>query len=351
MMKKRERGLFDEEFKLAKISKHGDPLEELNRRIEFEQFRPLLNETFTKEQRGIGGAKPFDYVMMFKILILQRYYNISDGQTEYQINDRLSFMRFLGLTLSDQVPDEKTIWLFRDTLTKKGVFEKLFEQFTDILAQKGLIVNAGTIVDASFVEVPRQRNSREENEIIKNGEIPQGWKTKPHKLRQKDTDARWTKKDEKTYFGYKDHIKIDKGSKLIQKFTVTEASVHDSQEMEKLLTDDDEHHELYGDSAYVGDPIKLILKRKSIRNRIHEKGYRGKTLTDEQREKNRNKSTVRARVEHVFGFMENSMHGMYIRCVGIVRARGIIGLMNLTYNIFRSIYLVKQKKRFAYERL
>jgi IS5 family transposase len=350
-MKKRERGLFDEEYKLAKISKRGDPLEELDRRIDFEQFRPVLNKAFNKKQRGVGGARPYDYVMMFKILILQRYYNISDGQTEYQINDRLSFMRFLGLTLGDHVPDEKTIWLFRDTLTKSGVIAKIFDQFTDILAQKGLIVNAGTIVDASFVEVPRQRNSREENETIKNGEIPSDWKIKPPKLQQKDTDARWTKKDEKTFFGYKDHVKIDKGSKLIETFTVTNASVHDSQEIEKLITDSDEHHELYGDSAYAGDPIKQILNGKFIQNRIHEKGHRGKPLTDEQRKRNRKKSIVRARVEHVFGFMENSMHGMYIRCVGIVRATGIIGLMNLTYNIFRSIHLVKQKKRFAYERL
>jgi IS5 family transposase len=350
-MKQRERGLFDEEYKLAKISKSGDPLEVLNHHIDYEQFRSILNQAFIKENRGTGGARPYDYVMMFKILILQRYYNISDGQTEYQINDRLSFMRFLGLTLSDQVPDEKTIWLFRDTLTKSGILEKLFDEFTEILAKKGLIVNAGTIVDASFVEVPRQRNSPKENEAIKNGDIPSGWKTKPHKLQQKDSDARWTKKGEQNYFGYKNHVKIDKKSKIIQKFIVTDASVHDSQEMEKLLTDEDEHHELYGDGAYSGDPIKQVLKRKFIRNRIHEKGYRGKSLTERQRAKNRNKSTVRARVEHVFGFMENSMHGMHIRCVGIVRATGIIGLMNLTYNMFRSIHLVKQKKRFAYEKL
>ena len=267
-MKKRERGLFDEEYKLAKISKSGDPLESLNQYIDFEQFRKILNKAFIKEYRGIGGARPYDYVMMFKILILQRYYNISDEKTEYQINDRLSFMRFLGLTLSDQVPDEKTIWLFRDTLTKSGLLEKLFDEFTEILAQKGLIVNAGTIVDASFVEVPRQRNSPKENEAIKNGDIPSVWKTKPHKLQQKDTDARWTKKNEQNYFGYKNHVKIDKKSKIIQKFSVTNASVHDSQEMNKLLTDEDGHHELYGDSAYSGDPIKEILKRKFIRNRI-----------------------------------------------------------------------------------
>lgn len=347
-MKKQERGLFDEDEKLEIISKKGDPLEELNRLIDFEQFRPLLNKANTKAERGTGGAKPYDYVMMFKILILQRYYNISDGQTEYQINDRLSFMRFLGLTLGDRVPDEKTIWLFRNTLTKSGIIEEIFNHFSKVLRKKGFIANAGAIIDASFVEVPRQRNSREENEVIKNGSVPETWESTPHKRNQKDVDARWTKKDDETFYGYKDHVKIDKGSKLINKFSVTDASVHDSQEIDSLLTESDSHHEVFGDSAYTGDPIRRKLKKKRIRNRIHEKGYRGKPLTNAQIKKNRKKSKVRARVEHVFGFMENSMHGMYIRCVGIVRATGTIGLMNLTYNMFRAMYLMKNKKRIAF---
>ena len=131
---------------------------------------------------------------MFKILILQRYYNISDDQAEYQICDRLSFMRFLGLTLADDVPDSKTIWNFRERVTDLDLAEVLFELFIKELTKLNLIIHEGKIIDASFVEVPKQRNSREENKAIKEGNIPADWQNTSHKLAQKDTDARWTKK-------------------------------------------------------------------------------------------------------------------------------------------------------------
>ena len=209
------KGFFDEEFRLEKLSEQKDPLVKLKERIDFELFRPLLEEAFYKEEKGIGGARPYDYVLMFKILILQRYYNISDDKMEFAILDRLSFMRFLGLTLSDKVPDAKTIWLFREQLTKENAVEKLFNLFKEELQKKNLIANEGKIIDASFVEVPIQRNSREENKQIKGGGIPDEWKEKPNKLEQKDTDARWTKKNGKSYYGYKDHVKADEKSKLI----------------------------------------------------------------------------------------------------------------------------------------
>src|SRR3989304_1550799 len=131
--------LFDEEFRLEKLSAQNDPLVKLKERIAFELFRPLLGETFFKEEMGSGGARPYDYVMMFKILILQRYYNIGDDKMEFAILDRLSFMRFLGLSLSDKVPDAKTIWLFREQLTKENTAEKLFDLFKKELQKKNLI--------------------------------------------------------------------------------------------------------------------------------------------------------------------------------------------------------------------
>src|SRR3990170_3848736 len=231
--------LFDEEFRLEKLSSQNDPLVKLKERIDFELFRHLLEETLSKEEKGIGGARPYDYVLMFKILILQRYYNVSDDTMEYAILDRLSFMRFLSLTLSDKVPDAKTIWHFREQLIKENAVEKLFDLFKEELQKKNLIANEGKIIDASFVEVPIQRNSREENKQIKEGKIPDEWKEKPNKLEQKDTDARWTKKDGKSYYGYKDHVKADEKSKLIDTYTVTDAGVHDSQETENLLEEQD----------------------------------------------------------------------------------------------------------------
>jgi IS5 family transposase len=221
-----------------------------------------------------------------------------------------------------------------------AIVESLFDLFLKELTRLNLIVNAGKIIDASFVEVPRQRNSREENAQIKSGEIPSSFTQNPHKQSQKDTDARWTKKNKVNYFGYKNHAKQDAGSKLITKYLVTDASVHDSQAIEKLLDANDQDEDFYGDSAYSGEPQEKIIAAKKMINKVCEKGTRNHPLTDEQKANNKEKSRVRSRVEHIFGFMENSMNGMYIECIGIKRATAIIGLMNLTYNMYRKIQLM-----------
>jgi len=341
MKNKNPRGLFDETFRLEKLSKQGDPLLLLKAKINWEIFRPTLEIIFTKEDKGQGGRTPYDYLIMFKVLILQRYYNLSDDQTEYQILDRLSFMRFLELELSDKVPDSKTIWLFKETIAKSGKTEELFNTFEELLESKGYIGKEGKIVDASFVEVPRQRNSREENKQIKEGKVPDEWLDNPHKLSQKDIDARWTKKNNETFYGYKNHVKGDQKSKLIEKYKVTDASVHDSTPAPDIMDEKDAEQDMYGDSAYTGPTVEAAIIKNKMKNCIHEKGYRNKPLTEEQKERNKKKSSFRVRIEHIFGFVENSMHGSYIRCIGMIRAEATIGLMNLTYNIFRYIQLNK----------
>jgi len=334
-----QRGFFDEQDRLEKLSRQGDPLERLDAAVDWEMFRPQLRKCFKKEPKGPGGRPAFDYVMMFKVLILQRLYNLSDEQMQYQILDRLSFQRFLGQGLHSEVPDEKTIWLFREVLSKKGMIEKLFDRYRAHLEKKGLITNKGSIIDASFVEVPRQRNSREENAMVKEGKVPEDWKDEPSKLRQKDTDARWTKKNEQTYYGYKDHVKVDRNSKLITTYEVTDASVHDSQVVVELLEKQDADTELYADSAYRSAQIEQTLQKRRVRSRIHEKAHRNRPLTKAQMKSNRAKSRIRARVEHVFAQITKSMNGFRIHCIGILRARSIIGLINLAYNILRSAYL------------
>jgi transposase len=161
-------GLFDEQETCQKLSDIGNPLEKISSVIDFEMFRNTLEDgVLNKDKKSNAGAKPYDVVMMFKIMILQRYYGLGDTQIEYQILDRLSFKKFLGLASGDKVPDEKTIWLFRENLTKSGLVEKIFEQFTQFLTSKGLIMNAGKMIDASFTIAPHQRNTREENKAIK----------------------------------------------------------------------------------------------------------------------------------------------------------------------------------------
>lgn len=336
-------GLFDDHFVSEKLNKLGNPLQKLDNYIDWEIFEESLNQPFKKEgkDRKKGGRPPYNKLMLFKALIIQSLYNLSDEQLEYQILDRSSFKQFLGLKKSDRVPDSRTFWQFREQLIAFGSIESLFRSFNEQLDKSGVFANEGKMVDASFVEVPKQRNTREENKEIKEGKVPDSWKENNHKLAQKDTDARWTKKNNVSFYGYKNHIKADTKTKLIKEYAVTDASVHDSQALEGLLNETDQGEALHADSAYTGKAAEEIYQGKGVVNCVNEKGYKNKPLTREQKTANREKSKVRARVEHIFGFVENSMNGSYIRTVGMARAKAKIGMMNIVYNICRCVQLKK----------
>lgn len=172
-------------------------------------------------------------------MIIQHLNNISDDQLEYQIRGRYSFSRFLGLSPEDSVPDAKTLWLFRENLVKANVMRELFYGFDLQLQEHGATAQKGQIVGATFVDVPRQRNNREENKQIKAGEVPDRINESGATKRQKDLDSRWTKKNDETHYGYKNHIAIDTKHKIIRDYDVTDASVHDSQVFTELLSEND----------------------------------------------------------------------------------------------------------------
>ncbi|MBC8321927.1 MAG: transposase [Bacteroidetes bacterium] len=144
-----------------------------------------------------------------------------------------------------------------------------------------------------------------------------------------------TTKNGEKFYGYKNHAKVDNKGKFIKKYTVTDAAVHDSQALNDLLDEEDKEQDLYAESAYTGEKQEETIAKYEMNNKVHEKGYRNNPLTDGQKVNNTIKSKTRARVEHVFGFMEQSMNGLALRSVGIKRAEGIIGLINFTYNLFR----------------
>lgn len=325
-------GLFDYESRLKTLERGPAPLARLNARIDWTIFRQDLERAVEKKARGPGGRLRHDVVMMFKVLVLQRYDNFSDEQTEYQINDRLSFQKFLGLTLADSVPDQKTIWLFREVLSRRGEVKQLFRRFEKQLNDAGLMGREGKIIDALFVDVPRQRNSREENAEIKRGKVPESFQQNENRMEQKDVAARWAKKGEEVHDGYKNHVKADRTTKLIEDYEVTDASVHDSQVLEDLVEADDGI--VYADSAYTGDAIAAILEEHGVTGEICEKGYRNHPLTTAQKKRNRKKSKIRVRVEHIFGFMTNTMKdGLDMRWMSRITAG--IGLLNLVYNLAR----------------
>ena len=335
-------GFFDADRRLSALSAKGDPLVGISALVRWETFRNDIEAvvlTADEAKKSTAGRKPIDALVLFRMLVLQSLYNLSDEQVEYQVRDRLSFTRFLGLGIEDGIPDGTTLWLFREKLAKAGLIDKLFERFGRHLEAKGYIARGGQMVDATIVPVPRQRNSRDENELVKSGKTPKDWQRKPAKNRQKDKDARWTKKHGRSFFGYKNHVNADARHKLIREYGVTDASVHDSQKLDDLLNKANTSSDVYADSAYRSADTERKLKARGFKSRIHKRGRRNRPLTEVEANANRAKSKVRARIEHVFGAQENAPGGRLVRSIGLVRAKAKIGLQNLAYNIRRLVTL------------
>lgn len=325
-------GFFDFDDRLHKIDKNGDPLSKINATVDWEIFRPGLERARDKNRQSNVGPKGYDVILLFKILILQSLYNLSDDATEFQILDRHSFGRFLGIHVSSKVPDATTIWRFREDLLKAGIIEDLFATFDAHLHANGFMAMKGQIVDASIVNVPKQRNSREENAKIKEGEVPADWQE--NKRRRKDVDARWTKKNGKTFYGYKNHVAVDVKHKLIRGYAVTDAAQHDSNVFEDILSDNTSK-DVWADSAYRSADRLNSLEKNGFREHIQRKGSRNRKLTQREQEGNKTRAKIRSRVEHVFGLMTQRAGNLLLRTIGIARARAKIGLRNLAYNIDR----------------
>jgi len=328
-------GLFDMEERLRQLDSGGDPLVALGRAVDFEMFRPMLATLRDKERKSNAGRPPFDAVLMFKVLVLQSLYNLSDDAMEFQIRDRLSFMRFLGLGLGARVPDAKTIWLFREQLREVELIEMLFARFDAHLAARGFAARKGQIIDASIVAAPRQRNTREENRQIKEERTPAAWEAQPAKRRQKDVDARWVQKNNVNHYGYKNHVNVDVAHKFIRHWSVTDAARHDSQVFTELIDEDNTCADFYADSAYWSEGKLEVLDEWGLRPRIQRKGVRGRPLSKREQQGNRTRSRVRSRVEHVFGIQTQRAGCLIVRTIGIGRARCKIGLRNLAYNLTR----------------
>ena len=329
------------EIYLKKLSRK-DPLAALKKTIKWDIFSADLH-SFRKSLKSYDtGRPPFDPMLMFKILILQSLYKLSDEVMEFMIRDRLSFMHFLDLSLGDRVPDAKTIWFFRNELSKADIVECLFSRFKEHLESQGFMTHKGQIIDASIVESPHQRITSSEKTTIASGETPSSWSDA--KTRQKDTDATWAKKNDKSYFGYKNHVNADASTKLISRYAVTTASVHDSQVFEELLDVPNAPDEVfvYADKAYHSGATSEILRGYKMNNLVLRRASRGKPLTEEEKAKNSEWSRIRSRVEHVFGIQCKQIGNMVVRVIGYTRVRASIGLRNLGYNMKRLVFLKKK---------
>ena len=310
--------------------------------IPWEIFREKLSVVRADYSRG--GRPPYDEILMFKCLILQALYNLSDEALEIEIYNRTSFRVFLGMNIASDVPDRNTIWKFRDRLDSHGLTKLLFDEFTSLLTKKGLVVKKGSIVDATFVEAPKQRNTPEENKAIKSGKNrDEVFKERSFRSRsQKDTDARWASKNREQHFGYKNHIRATADKKFIIDYLVTSASVYDGKVFLDLLPEQAETDQsvVYADSAYGSADNIAQLRERGYTPKINAKGSRFKKLTAAQIKNNNLLSKTRCRIEHIFADMTIRANGLIVRTIGLSRARVKIGLMNLAYNMRRYLTLI-----------
>jgi transposase, IS5 family len=346
-------GFFDTDERLRALSTAGDPLERLARVVDFELFRAELEAALPRADRSRGGRPPYDTVLMFRILVLQTLYTMSDEQTEYQLRDRLSFMRFAGLALHDPVPDAKTIWLYREQLTRAGALGRAFERFDAMLRERGYLAMAGQIVDATVIEARRPRLTRDEKQIVRDGGTPDGWSKA--RTRQIDRDGRWTiKRGRKPtppegaprqaaaiavpVFGYKNHVGIDRAHGFIRRFTVTHAARHDGSQLGAVLDPDNTASDVWADSAYRSKANLALIARRGLTPQFQRAKPRRRPMPPHIARGNATRARVRSRVEHVFAAEKRRM-GLVVRTIGLLRATAKITLANLAYNMRRFVWI------------
>ena len=335
-------GFFDLSDRYASLDAKRDPLVEIDAVVPWEEFRPTLERVWRKpeaERKSRAGRKPMDAVLMFKTLVLSALYNLSDDQIEYQVRDRLSFMRFLGLGLEDRVPDAKTVWLYREGLAQAGLVEELFTPVRRLSGAPG-VYRAGRAdpgcVHRGGAEEPQHPRGKQDHQVRR------GARGLGRQARQAVAERCGRALDEKAR---QEPLRLqeprERGpqAQAGARYHVTDAALHDSQAVDHLLMQGNTGSGVWADSAYRSEAMEAKLHDRKLKSHIHRKGKRGKPLTEQAKKSNRTKSTERVRVEHVFGAQTNDMGGTLVRTVGIARAKAKIGMKNLAYNMRRLVQL------------
>lgn len=329
--------LFAHDYHRQKIDALGDPLVAIEAHIDFAALAAEVDRIAPRPVSPQGGRPPYPTETMVRILVLKRLYNLSDEQMEYQLLDRMSYKRFCGLANATHMPDRTTLWVFENRIGQAGA-KALFDSVSAQLLKQGFIARGGQIIDATLVRAPKQHHRRSEKEVLEHGAMPAEWT--PAKRRQKDLDATWTKKHGKSHFGYKLSINADNKYKFIRKIQTSTARTHDSQHFDDVFDPANTSRDVYADRAYPSEAREAQLKENGWRSQIQRKGQRNQPLSECQQRRNRRIAKTRARVEHVFGAIEQ-MGGKLLRTIGQARANFAMTMMATCYNLKRLVYFKK----------
>ncbi len=336
-MKKRsaiKSDLFATEHREHQIDHLGDPLVDIEACIDFSALAAEVDRVAPRPESSRGGRPAFPTETMARILVLKRLNNHSDERMEFLLLDRLSYQRFCGLTQALNIPDRTTLWNFENRIGEVGA-QALFDGVSRQLMKRGFIARGGQMIDATLVPAPKQKISRKEREIIEQKATPAEWK--PAQRRQKDTDATWTKKHGKSYYGYKLSVNVDKRYKVIRKIVTDTARTGDSGHFDTVFDPVNTCRDVYADCGYPSKEREAWLKENGYRNQIQRKGQKNRPLSECQQRRNHRIAKSRARVEHVFAGIEQ-MGGKLIRTIGQSRANFAMTMMAACYNLKRLAY-------------
>ncbi len=337
-------------FAGKKRSRSDEMLQKIDELVKWNRLVRVVKRAGIYSSSG-KGRPSVPILYMLKILFLKHLYNLSDPETEDALVDRLSFRRFVGISFDEDIPDFTTVWRFRERLLQKGLEKKLFEEVTRMLDERGLILRRGTLIDASIIQAARRpvedtkeagsnsENKREEERGVKTESSESGEESA--RSPQKDYDARHTVKGKMVYYGYKAHVGVDYDSRLIRQAEMTTANIHDSQVFDSLVSGDE--GAVYADKAYDSAARRERLREMKIECEILEKGRRNHPLSEQQREKNRQRSRIRNQVEMVFAYFKHHLNYRAVRYVNLARNRLQFYFMCIVYNVRRGITLVGQE--------
>jgi len=334
--------LFAQEHRQKKLDVFAKVLKQLDQLVNWAELAREINAVTKREAaRPRGGRPPYPTQVLIKIIVLQQLYgNLSDEETEYALLDRRSWQQFIERTEARDLPDARTIWHFKNQLAQAGGAERIFAAVQAQLTRSGYQAKGGQMIDATIVPSPKMHFDREEKEALKRDEQPEHWSEK--QAAHKDTDAHWTQKHGKHFFGYKAHANVDQEHKLIRVLAITPANTSDMNQLETVLDHSPERNTsgktVFADRGYDSQKNRAMLKSKALVDGIMRNDDRQRYDQSAIRKRNQRLSKIRSRVEHVFGAWEKVI-GKKVRCIGLLRAATQITLQAVVYNLRRWVSL------------
>ena len=338
------------DFVVARNRKQATFLDGVNAMINWNRIAKLLRRGLGRTNEITAGAKAYPAILMFKILLLQQWYGLSDQEAEFAMLDRISFIRFVGLSLEESVPDHTTICRFRNALVEKKLLQMLLDEVNSQMEKQGRLVKKGVAVDASIISsAARPRKQVDVETVVCDREEDESTRTKVSVSYSHDRDAAWTKKGKKFHYGYKAHTCVDVDTGLILSAHATPANYSDTGELEMLVKEADlpAKSRVYADKGYTSANNRKLLKQHNCKDGIMSRAYRNKPLTERERTRNKLISKRRYVVERVFGTLKQRYEMARASYLGVIKVQGELFLSSLAYNLKRALFLPLHQEKCA----